>query len=153
MLALCDLVIASDRATFQTPFTSLGQSPEGCSSYTFPLLMGPSKAAEVLLFNRKLTAEEAVERNLVARVVPHSRWEAETERLVEELSQLPPESLRLNKCLLREAHKERLLEVNRKECKLLKGRWLSKECLEALAKFTQRKQQPAKADVAGGSKI
>lgn len=37
------------QATFQTPFTSLGQSPEGCSSYLFPRIMGPATVSAVVL--------------------------------------------------------------------------------------------------------
>lgn len=51
-----------------TPFCKLGLSPEGCSSYTFPRIMGPAKASELLFFGEKLTAREAAQCGLVSRV-------------------------------------------------------------------------------------
>ena len=33
--ALCDTILASDKATFSTPFKQLGVNPEGCSSVHF----------------------------------------------------------------------------------------------------------------------
>ena len=37
----------SDKAWFHTPFTQVGLAPEGCSSYTFPQMMGPILANDV----------------------------------------------------------------------------------------------------------
>ena len=45
ILGLFDMVICSDKATFHAPFTNIALSPEGCSSYTFPRLMGQIKVS------------------------------------------------------------------------------------------------------------
>lgn len=90
-LALFDVVYASDRATIHAPFSHLGQSPEGCSAFLFPRIMGPAKASEFLLFGRKLTAGEAEAAGLVSRVFPDQDFGAETERLLQAYARLPPQ--------------------------------------------------------------
>lgn len=40
MLPLCDIVYASDKATFYLPYSALSQTPEGCASYTLPQSVG-----------------------------------------------------------------------------------------------------------------
>ena len=40
MLPLCDVVYASDKATFYLPYAQLDQTPEGCASYTLPQALG-----------------------------------------------------------------------------------------------------------------
>uniref|UniRef100_A0A915CNM5 Uncharacterized protein n=1 Tax=Ditylenchus dipsaci TaxID=166011 RepID=A0A915CNM5_9BILA len=89
---LCDLVIASDKATFMTPFTSLASSLRAVR-LSLPSLMGTSQAPEVLLFGKKLTAEEALDRNLVAEVIPHAHFMKKVKKSLS-LCQMPPESLR-----------------------------------------------------------
>lgn len=64
-------LIFFQRATFNTPFMKIGQSPEGCSSYLFPKIMGQSRANEMLMFDQKITASEAKEAGLITKVVPH----------------------------------------------------------------------------------
>ncbi|VDM10760.1 unnamed protein product [Wuchereria bancrofti] len=140
VLPLFDLVLASDKATFSTPFTMLGQSPEGCSSYTFPMIMGHSKASEILIFDKKLTAQEAYERNLVCQVMPSFSFREEAEIYVRKISQLPPESLVCNKELLRNIHREALLAQNEREVSLLMQRFQSVECLNAIQRFLTRKK-------------
>uniref|UniRef100_A0A8C3XX71 Enoyl-CoA delta isomerase 2 n=1 Tax=Catharus ustulatus TaxID=91951 RepID=A0A8C3XX71_CATUS len=89
VLGLCDLVYASDRATFHSPFSQLGQSPEGCSSYLFPKIMGLAKASEMLLFNKKLTAAEACAQGLVTEVFPDSSFQKEVWARLEAYASLP----------------------------------------------------------------
>lgn len=40
ILPLCDVVWANEKAWFQTPYTTFGQSPDGCSTVMFPKIMG-----------------------------------------------------------------------------------------------------------------
>lgn len=56
-LQLCDLVYAKESATFTTPFTQLGQNPEGASSILFPQRLG-QKANQMLLLGYTMTAKE-----------------------------------------------------------------------------------------------
>ncbi|KAJ1346589.1 hypothetical protein KIN20_001417 [Parelaphostrongylus tenuis] len=138
VLPLFDYVLATDKCTFHTPFSTLGQSPEGASSYTFPILMGQLRAAEFLILNKKITAQEAFDRGLVNEIVPHDEFETKAAAVVKQHSSLPPESLRVNKMLLRSFHKDMLTKVNEAECKTICERWQSKECASAIAAFLSR---------------
>ncbi|KAG8442441.1 hypothetical protein GDO86_011285 [Hymenochirus boettgeri] len=139
VLGLFDLVYATDRATFHTPFSQLGQSPEGCSSYTFPRIMGLGKATEVLLFNKKLTAQEACNVGLVTEVFPDCSFQQEVWQRLKSYSCLPKNSLALSKQLIRANEKEKLHAVNHQECERLKERWLSEECMNAIISFFQKR--------------
>ncbi|CAL1536535.1 unnamed protein product [Lymnaea stagnalis] len=138
-LPLCDVVYATDLATFHTPFSALGQSPEACSSYTFPKIMGYSKANEMLLFNKKITAAEAKQVNLVSEVFLNDSFVRETSTRIQQFAKCPPQSLRLSKILNRSSELELLKKVNKEECKLLEERWQSKECINAVMAFFSRK--------------
>ncbi|XP_054478873.1 enoyl-CoA delta isomerase 2, mitochondrial [Anoplopoma fimbria] len=139
LLGLFDLVYATDRASFHTPFTQLGQSAEGCSSYTFPKIMGPAKASEMLLFNKKLSAVQACELGLVTEVFPDSSFQSEVWSRLKEYAKLPPQSLSLSKQLVRSMEKDRLHAVNDAEVKRLTERWTSDECFNAVMSFFQAK--------------
>lgn len=78
---LCNAIIASERATFSTPFAALGIPPEGCSSEVFPRLMGDEAQRMLGEEGWKPTAAEALEAGLVTRVVPHDELMAEAQQM------------------------------------------------------------------------
>ncbi|XP_011270516.1 hypothetical protein, variant [Capsaspora owczarzaki ATCC 30864] len=141
VLGLADVVFATDRATFKTPFTALGQSPEGCSSYVFPQIMGPIKANAMLLLGQELSAAEAERVGFVSQVLPHEHFHDAVHRKALEFAKLPPQSMQISKRLIRERTLGVLDEVNRTECKVLSERWLSEECMNAIMAFMARKQK------------
>lgn len=68
-----DLVLAAESASFVMAYTAAGLSPDGSSSYFLPRLIGLRKTQELMLTNRKLSAELALEWGLVTRVVPDAQ--------------------------------------------------------------------------------
>uniref|UniRef100_A0A3Q3XEH9 Chromo domain-containing protein n=1 Tax=Mola mola TaxID=94237 RepID=A0A3Q3XEH9_MOLML len=86
ILPLCDVVWASERAWFQTPCAALHLTPSGCSSYTFPQILGVALANEMLFCGRKLTAQEACSRGLVSQVFWPTTFNQEVMLRVKEMA-------------------------------------------------------------------
>ncbi|XP_055844359.1 enoyl-CoA delta isomerase 2-like [Episyrphus balteatus] len=139
--ALCDIIYCTDTTYFLAPFTKLGLCAEGCSSYTFPRLLGKSKSIEVLLLNQKLTAEEALRLNFVADVVKPNELETKIWPKVMEITRLPMGSLMAGKLLLRRACHSDLEKAMNNECEELQKRFRSEEFFNAIAEFSQRKSK------------
>lgn len=79
---LCDGILASEKATFSTPFAALGVPGEGCSPAVFPKLMGQETARRILGEEGwKPTGKEAVEIGLAHWVVPHDQLMHEAKRI------------------------------------------------------------------------
>jgi enoyl-CoA hydratase len=66
----CDIRLASPDAKFGLPEIGLGIIPAAGGTQTLPRVIGRSRALEMLLTNRWLDAEEALQFQLVNQVVP-----------------------------------------------------------------------------------
>ncbi|XP_033839763.1 chromodomain Y-like protein 2 [Periophthalmus magnuspinnatus] len=139
ILPLCDVVWASERAWFQTPCAALHLTPSGCSSYTFPQILGVALANEMLFCGRKLTAQEACSRGLVSQVFWPTTFNQEVMLRVKEMASCNAVVLEESKCLVRGIIISVLEEVNEKECQMLKQLWCSTKGLETLFSYLHNK--------------
>lgn len=139
-VALCDVIYCSKTAYFYTPFTKLGLCCEGCSSYTFPRILGNSKASEMLLLNHKMTAEEALNFNFVSKVYDPKEV-GKVWKEIEKLSELPLESIKVTKGLIKKYDLKVLEEVNKTEAEALVERFTSEEAMEAIINFNTKKHK------------
>ena len=79
---LCDAIVASERATFSTPFGPLGITPEGCSSVTFAKLFGEANTERLLgPEGWKPTGAEAHAIGMAMAVVEHGELMDEAQRV------------------------------------------------------------------------
>ncbi|XP_017462367.1 PREDICTED: enoyl-CoA delta isomerase 2, mitochondrial [Rhagoletis zephyria] len=141
LTALCDIAWCSSTAYFLTPFTKLGIVPEGCSSYLFALILGRSKASEMLLMSEKLTAEEAYHYNFVSKVFDLTELDTVVWPKIIEFSELPPDSLRVSKSLMRLNERDVLYRTLDAENEELYKRFFSEEFANAVIAFATRKKR------------
>jgi 2-(1,2-epoxy-1,2-dihydrophenyl)acetyl-CoA isomerase len=93
----CDFRVASARASIGLTFNRIGLHPDWGATYTLPRLVGPGRAAELVLTGRMVDAEEAARIGLFERVVPADQFEEAVRALAAELAAKPPMALRFAK--------------------------------------------------------
>jgi enoyl-CoA hydratase len=70
----CTVRVASDRAHFGQPEVAVGIIPGAGGTQRLPRLVGPGRAAELVLSGRIIEADEALRIGLVEAVLPHDRF-------------------------------------------------------------------------------
>lgn len=96
LVTFCDMIIASEKATFGQPEIQVGVYPP-VAVVTFPRLMPYMKAMELLLTGDIIDAREAERLGIVNRVVPAESFEEEVSEFVGKLTALSGIVLRLTK--------------------------------------------------------
>jgi enoyl-CoA hydratase/carnithine racemase len=98
LLAFADLRIAAEGAKLTTSNARLGLPAELGLSWLLPRIVGTSRAADLLLTSRVVTAEEALVMGLLNRVVPADQLRTEAQAWAEHIAtNLAPSALRVVK--------------------------------------------------------
>jgi len=102
MAMLCDLCIAGDDARFSFPETGMGMIPGVAGTQTAPRAAGVGRALDWVLTGRWLSAAQALQAGVVARVVRRGALDAEAMRLARRLAALDPRLVTAVKRAVRE---------------------------------------------------
>jgi len=95
----CDMRVAAASATFGLPEVRVGV-PSVIQAALLPPMIGPGRAAEMLLTGAPVTAAQALDWGLVNRVVPDDRLRSAADELVAAILASGPEAIRLQKELI-----------------------------------------------------
>jgi len=138
LLLHCDLAYAGDGARFRLPFTALGLSPEGGSSYLLPLVAGTKRAAELLMLGEPFGAPEAVAAGLVNAAVPAGTALETALGRASALAALPPASIAATKQALRRGQDETVARTLAEEAEVFHALRRGPEAQAAFAAFLRR---------------
>ncbi|MFI9249478.1 enoyl-CoA hydratase/isomerase family protein [Streptomyces sp. NPDC053069] len=84
-----DYRVVADTASFNTSFAGVALTADSGISWTLPRVIGPSRAADLLLFPRSISAQDAQELGIANRVVPAAELRAEAEKTARALAEGP----------------------------------------------------------------
>lgn len=99
----CDLVMASERATFEWAYHKTGLTGAESSTFFLPRLIGLRRSMELVLLNPRLDARTALQLGLITAVYPTEGFEAQVLRIARELAEGPTRAYGIAKGLLNQA--------------------------------------------------
>jgi enoyl-CoA hydratase/carnithine racemase len=99
-----DVVLVAPEASFTPYYGVVGFSPDGGWTAMLPAIIGPQRAAEVLLGNLTISASQAVAWGLASRLVPAEHIRDEAMEVAQKIAGLKPGSVAHTKRLLRLAY-------------------------------------------------
>ena len=102
----CDYRIIGDNTFFQNPYLDLGLVPKGGGAFFLSRLLGFSKASELLLSYKDITAEEALRLGIVDQVLPSVELNEAALKIAKDFARKPVGSVsgikKLLSCCLKE---------------------------------------------------
>jgi enoyl-CoA hydratase/carnithine racemase len=140
LMCFCDLRFAAEGAKLTTSFARLGLPAEQGLSWMLTRLVGPSRAADLLLSSRVVLAEEALAMGLVNAVHPVEELPAETMRYARTMAkEIAPSSLRVIKAQLLADLTDSLEASTRRSIALADDMIGSPDFVEGVAALRQRR--------------
>ncbi|MBS0608748.1 MAG: 2-(1,2-epoxy-1,2-dihydrophenyl)acetyl-CoA isomerase [Proteobacteria bacterium] len=89
----CDLVVASDKASFLQAFSRIGLVPDTGGTWFLPQRVGMARAMGLALLADKLPAAKAAEWGLIWECVPDAEFIARIDALAAQLASMPTKAL------------------------------------------------------------
>jgi len=134
-----DLIVAGESARFGQPEIKIGVIPGAGGTQRLVRAVGKSRAMEMILTGEPISAREALERGLVARVVPDELVVDDALTLAAQIAEKSPIALRLAKEAVNAAYEMSLTDALAHERRLFYLLFASEDQKEGMAAFMEKR--------------
>ena len=100
----CDIVLASESASFLQAFSKIGLIPDSGGTFFLPRLVGMQRAAALMMTGEKVGAADAVAMGMIYKSYADDVFEAESKKMAMTLAQMPTKGIGLTKRLLNQSY-------------------------------------------------
>jgi len=136
----CDVVVASENASFIQAFSKIGLVPDSAGTFFLPRLIGFQKASALMMLGDKVSAVEAEKLGMVYKVVTPENFKEEVNNIASILANMPTKALGLTKCLLNNSMQNSLEEQLNLESKLQIESAQSEDYAEGVDAFVNKRK-------------
>ena len=141
----CDVVVASENASFIQAFSKIGLVPDSAGTFFLPRLIGFQKASALMMLGDKVSAGEAEKLGMVYKVVAAENFTEEVNNIASILANMPTKALGLTKRLLNNSMENNLEEQLNLESKLQIESAQSEDYAEGVDAFVNKRKPEFKA--------
>lgn len=142
----CDMIVASEKARFGQPEINLGVIPGAGGTQRLPKAVGKAIAMEMVLNNRTLSAEEALNFGLVNRVVPVESYLQEALDLANEIAARAPLAVQFGKEAVNHAFESFLSDGLADERRSFFFLFASQDQKEGMSAFVEKRKPQWKGE-------
>jgi enoyl-CoA hydratase len=136
----CDMIVASDSAQFGQPEISIGVIPGAGGTQRLTRAVGKALAMEIILNDRRLNAQEALQYGLVNRVVPVSDYLNVAILLADEIASRAPLAVRAAKKMINQSYEHFLAEGLAEEKQVFYNLFASEDQKEGMKAFAEKRK-------------
>ncbi|QNJ97930.1 enoyl-CoA hydratase-related protein [Constantimarinum furrinae] len=136
----CDVVVASEHASFIQAFSKIGLIPDSAGTFFLPRLIGFQKASALMMLGDKVPAMEAERLGMVYGVFSSETFDEEVNNLARVLANMPTKALGMTKRLLNESMANTLDSQLNLESKLQIEAAQSDDYAEGVAAFVEKRK-------------
>lgn len=96
----CDIVVATESASFIQAFSKIGLIPDSGGTYFLPKLIGFQKASALMMMGDKVSANDAEKLGMLYKVLGDDEFETASMKIVSKIASMPTKGLIYTKKLL-----------------------------------------------------
>jgi enoyl-CoA hydratase len=137
---MCDFIIAGDNAKFGQPEITIGAMPGAGGTQRLARFIGKSKAMEMCLTGRMMSAEEAERCGLVSRIVPAAEVREEAIKTAKQIASFSRPIVMLTKEAVDRAYETTLSEGVRFERRVFHSVFAFEDQKEGMAAFVEKRK-------------
>jgi 2-(1,2-epoxy-1,2-dihydrophenyl)acetyl-CoA isomerase len=135
-----DVRVMAQGARITTGYARRGLSPDGGMSWFLPRIVGATRAADLILTARDVTADEALASGIVAAVYPNESFREQAQAYAAAMAANAPIGMTNSKRLLAESAENSLTTQLKRELTLIRRAFESEDVHEGLRAFVEKRQ-------------